>query len=61
MPRKGRRRNRPSVAKWKFNAMSMKGMMGKKIRKLMKHNAYTEEQAKEHWLANRRRGMTTSK
>ncbi len=54
---KGRRRKRPSVAKWQINAMSMKGMMGHKIRNLMASNSYTEEQAVTHWRANRRRGM----
>ena len=52
----GRNARRPAFKKWKIRAMTMDGMMGRKIRSLMRHNAYTQEQATRHWLANRRRG-----
>ena len=53
----GRQIRSPAFMKWKAKAMTMDGMMGRKIRKLMRHNGYTEAQAKKHWRANRRRGI----
>lgn len=53
----GRAKRRPKKAKYDLLRMTMQGMMGRKIRKLMRHNCYTEAQARKHWEQNRKRGM----
>ncbi len=53
----GRAARKPATAKRKVIIMSMKGMMGRKIRALMRSNCYTEKQALKHWRENRERGM----
>lgn len=53
----GRASRKPGTAKRKARILTMKGMMGRKVRALMKHNNMTQAQAMKHWKKNRKRGM----
>jgi hypothetical protein len=53
----GRNSRRPGTAKRKARILKMNGMMGRKIRALMKHNCMTQAQAMKHWKKNRKRGL----
>lgn len=52
----GRNARKPKTKRYHARYMTMQGMMGRKIRNLMRSNCMTEGQAIKHWKANRKRG-----
>ena len=52
----GRNRGTPKAKKYERKYMTMQGMMGRKIRNLMRCSGMNEAQAIAHWKYHRKRG-----
>lgn len=50
-------RKKDKLARYQRKYLTPEGMMGRKIRKLMRHNCMTEAEAFKHWKQNRKRGV----
>lgn len=55
----GRNRGTEKAKRYERKYLTMDGMMGRKIRKLMRHSGkeMTKEAAEKHWRKNRKRGV----
>jgi len=53
----GRNKGTPKAKKYERKYMTMQGMMGRKIRALMKSNNMSQVEAMRHWKKNRKRGI----
>jgi len=52
----GRNKGTEKAKRYERRYLTMEGMMGRKVRKLMRHNGMDEVSALRHWKANRKRG-----